>query len=250
MSVAFSVGCSVSVIKIGGGAITHKDVPESIDIESLRAVAKDIAAALPSKIAIVHGGGSFGHVAVERILKSKGRLEATDASYIQRVMIRLASIVIDELIAAGVPASLHPPHTMCKSSSVESCDISPVARDLSLGLLPITYGDAIPEGSAAKILSGDDLAAKMSIDLGADCLIFAIRAPGVLDESGRVLRELKSLSEVKVINSPGVDVTGGIVNKVKAAFFAARSVENVRIVNIRELSLALRGADVGTRIVK
>lgn len=242
--------CSVSVVKIGGGAITHKHAPESVDIDGLRAVARDIALVLPSKVALVHGGGSFGHFAVQSILSAKGALEARDASVVQRSMIKLANIVIDELIAAGVPASLHPPHAICHNSDINSCDTSLIARDLSLGLVPVTYGDAIPEGNHTKILSGDDLAAKISIDLMADCLIFAIRAPGVMDERGRVIKELTSLDEVKVIESPGIDVTGGIVKKVKAAFYASKVVRNVRIVNVRELLLALKGEEVGTKIVR
>ncbi len=242
--------CKLSVVKLGGAALTFKSRRETIDWGNLRLAASQLSQYRGGGglLVVVHGGGSFGHKTVVDILKSKGSLDPGDSSVIQESMLRLALEVVKVLKDAGLKPTLHPPHSICWGGSVGSCSLTVIERDLKLGLTPVTYGDSIPEEGGSAIISGDDLAADIAVKLKADCLVFAIRAPGVLDSEGRVMPLVFSLNQVKVFESRGFDVTGGIRRKVESALRASEFVGNVRIVGLESLLEALLGGDVGTRV--
>lgn len=242
--------CRVAAVKLGGGAITFKSAPESVDEDSLQAIAAAIASYRLSggTVALVHGGGSFGHYAVSRILSERGSLLAADASPVQLSMLRLSLRVLQALLSQGLRPTLHPPHSLCYTADPKSCSFEPLKRDLAAGLVPVSYGDAIPEGKLTRIISGDDLLVEMASAIGADCVLFVIREEGVLDEEGKLMKTVSSLEGVKVIKKEGFDVTGGIAKKVESALRAAERARNVRIVGAGLLQRALMGEDVGTRV--
>ena len=244
--------CRMSVVKLGGGVITVKSSPETVDYESLGKAVVQLAEYRRSGglLALVHGGGSFGHVAVARILREKGFLSALDSSIVQESMLKLAMAVVRTLREHGLNPSLHPPHSICLTPDPKECDVSVIARDLRLGLTPVTFGDIIPvEGGEAKVVSGDDLAAEIASRLKADCLVYVIREPGVLEPGGHVIPLLTSIDQLSILASTRWDdVTGGIRRKVEVALGASRSVERVIITNTENLLKALRGDPVGTRV--
>ncbi len=242
--------CRLAVVKLGGSVITVKDSPGTVDYGNLEIAASQLSRYRSGggSLVVVHGGGSFGHVEVARIAREKGRLESRDSSRVQEAMLKLALTVIKVLGEWGLNPSLHPPHTMCRGSPPETCDVNVITRDLVEGLTPVTYGDAIPEDGETRIISGDDLAAWIASTLKADCLIYVIREPGVLDEMGNVIPLLTSLNQLKVRQINWDDVTGGITGKVKKALEASRTVGNVVITSLEHLLEALEGKHVGTRV--
>jgi len=242
--------CRTAVVKLGGGVITDKSTPGRVDYENLEEIALQLAEYRRSGglLVVVHGGGSFGHVEVARISREKGHLDSRDSSRVQTVMLELAVTVLKVLEEKGLNPTLHPPHTLCRSSLPETCDISVIKRDLEEGLTPVIYGDAIPEKEETKIISGDDLAARIAVELKADCLVYIIREPGVLDEKGEVIPILTSLNQLKVKQTKWNDVTGGITRKIKTALEASKTVNNTIITNTEHLLEALRGKQVGTRV--
>jgi len=242
--------CRFAVVKLGGSVVTFKDRFESVDLDSLRFLSVQLSSFKGSggSLVVVHGGGSFGHVAVSRLLAERGRLEPGDSSLIQESMFRLALIVLGVLREYNLRPVLHPPHSICYSVDPSSCMFDLIQRDLVLGLTPVTYGDAIPEGGSTRIISGDELAVELALRLNADCLIFVIRAPGVLDENGRVIKLLDSIDKLRVYEIKYMDVTGGIVNKISLALKASKKVREVRIVGLEDLENALNMRDVGTKI--
>jgi isopentenyl phosphate kinase len=243
--------CRLAVVKLGGGVITVKSSPKTIDYESLEMAASQLARFRlgGGLLVVVHGGGSFGHVEVARIAREKGHLDSRDSSTVQKSMLELAVAVVEALERRGLHPSLHPPHTLCTGSLVDTCNINIIRRDLAEGLTPVTYGDAIPESGRVGIVSGDDLASWIAVSLKADCLVYVIREPGVLDERGEVVPELASLDQLKVRGAEWEDVTGGIVRKVKMALEASKKVDNVLVVGLEHLLKALEGERVGTRIL-
>ncbi|MDM7275075.1 MAG: hypothetical protein P3X22_002995 [Thermoprotei archaeon] len=242
--------CRLSVVKLGGAAITVKSGHEAIDWGNLKLAASHLSQyrSRGGLLVVVHGGGSFGHKTVVDILRSKGSLDPGDSSVIQESMLRLALEVVRTLKDYSLKPTLHPPHSICPGGRVESCSLTVIERDLRLGLTPVTYGDSIPEEGGSAIISGDDLAADIAVKLKADCLVFAIRAPGVLDVEGRVIPLVSSLDQVKVFEAGGFDVTGGIRRKVESALKASGAVDNVRIVGLESLLEALLGGSAGTRV--
>ncbi|MEM1873374.1 MAG: isopentenyl phosphate kinase [Acidilobaceae archaeon] len=243
--------CRLAVVKLGGSVVTRKSEPETIDYENLASCSRAVREYLDrgGRLVLVLGGGSFGHYAVRKLLESKRGLDARDSSVVQLSMMKLALSVLLELHRSGVPAVAHPPHSICENADAESCDTAVIRRDLSLGLVPVVFGDAIPSGRGAEIISGDDIAAEIASSLRADCLIFVTSAPGVLARNGEVVRVVRSLDEIELFSTEGFDVTGGIARKVERALQASRMVENVRIVGVKDLGRALAGDDVGTRVV-
>ena len=243
--------CQVYVIKLGGSLITIKSMPRTVDEIMLNKAANIIAYARSNgtQIAVVHGGGSYGHHEVEAILRSKGRLEPPDAARIQRAMIDLSLIVVERLLERGVPASMHPPHTYCYR---DACNYGALKRDLAHSLVPVTYGDALPTEDGVAIISGDRLASDLSLEIGPGaCLVYAMREEHILSPEGRPLRVVKSLDDFSVIGGSS-DFTGGIKTKVAEALRAAAGGVRVVITGIVGLEkILVRGEDpenVGTLI--
>jgi len=242
--------CRLAVVKLGGGVITVKGLPETVDYKSLEEAALHLAEYRGNGglLVVVHGGGSFGHATVARILREKGRLSPLDSSIVQESMLKLALIVTRVLQDKGLKPSLHPPHSICINDDTSTCNLKVIERDLEGGLTPVTYGDAIPVGGETRIVSGDDLAAEIAARLKADCLVYVIREPGVIGVSGEPLQTLRDVGEVRVVDTKWDDVTGGIIKKVETALKASKTVKNVIITNIENLPKALKGEPVGTRI--
>ncbi len=217
--------CERYVIKLGGSLITDKNRPYTIRKDVVAEAASTLSEAhhRDIRLVVIHGGGSFGHYEVEAIEKEKGLLFSSDAPRIQASMLRLAIEIVGSLLARGVPASLHPPHTLC-ARWPSNCWLQPIIRDVEIGLVPVTYGDALPGGDDnVVIVSGDDLALSIASLLGTGtCLVFAMDKGGVLGEDGRVLPIIRPGSRIARLEGENYDVTGGIERKLAAAFEAAR----------------------------
>jgi isopentenyl phosphate kinase len=240
--------CKSAVIKLGGSLITDKSSPRTINWDSLNDSILQIYKYYKesnAKIVLVHGGGSFGHYEVDKIRKTRNVIDSFSTSLIQESMLTLALAVLKSSINSGIPASLHPAHTICKSN-VKDCNYYPIINDLNNGLIPITYGDAVFDGEG-KIISGDDLSVQISNIINSDCLIFATDVEGILDEKGNLIRELRRDQNINIINRNVFDVTGGIINKINKAFNSKSN--NIRIVSGKEIYNALNGEDVGTKII-
>ncbi|BAN90578.1 isopentenyl phosphate kinase family protein [Aeropyrum camini] len=237
--------CSSAVVKLGGGLITFKSRPYTIDRAMLESAASQIAAysrGVGRLAALVHGGGSYGHAAVAEA-EARGGLTLEAAPRVQQAMLRLAMEVVASLARHGVEVSVHPPHTFCYGGG---CILEPLRRDYILGLTPMTFGDAVPVEGGVEIVSGDDLAAQLAVELGVECLIYATRVPGVMS-GGRVVPSIRSVGEFEDLGSG--DATGGMARKVRAALEASRrGVSRVVIVGGDRLLDALKGVNVGTRV--
>jgi isopentenyl phosphate kinase len=241
------VACRRGVAKLGGSVITVKDSPETVNWDSIDALASQVAEYVGrgGRVALVLGGGSFGHYTVSRILSSKGLLEAVDAPAIQMSMLKLGMAFLHKAVQLGVPATLHPPHTYCGEGA---CNYEPISRDLGAGLTPVTYGDALIVGGRVDIVSGDKLAVDIARSIRADCLFYVVDTGGVLDESGSVMREVRGATDMPGSGrARGWDVTGGMEGKIARAMEAPRDTV-VRIIGVSDLLRALNGESVGTLV--
>lgn len=242
------MACRRAVVKLGGSAITVKSSPETVNWDALESLAAQLGDYVRSggSLAVVHGGGSFGHYIVAKLLSERGALGPREVAETQREMLVLALAVINALTSRGIPATLHPAHTIC--GSPEACDLGPLVRDLEAGLVPVTYGDAVLVGSRGVIISGDALAPAIADRVGADCLIMASDVEGVIGVDGRLLPEVRPGDPIASLSGGGPDVTGGMAAKIRAAASSSASV--VRIVRWTQVGAALRGEPVGTRVLR
>ncbi len=232
-------------MKLGGSVVTVKESPYTLDYASIEEAASTLSWYIRSggRIALVLGGGSFGHTVVREVLSRKPRLDALDSAPIQLSMLKLSVAVVSTLLDHEVPAVLHTTHTLCGGNG---CSMEPVIRDLGLGLVPVVYGDAVPTPAGAMIVSGDDLVARIAGEYGPECVLFVTRSGGVVGRGG-VLREISRLEDFVDLGVEG-DVTGGMRRKVEKALETARYARVVRIIGLSELKDALMGSSVGTLV--
>ena len=131
------------------------------------------------------------------------------------------------------------------------------------GFVPVLHGDTtLDEKIGFTIVSGDQIAAYLSMKLNAARLIFVLDVDGLYTTDPRKFPKAKLIEEIdvqtlkKMVNTfrgrRGVDVTGGIAEKVKWITYAAERGTQVILINgnvVGRLKGILRGEKViGTYI--
>ena len=211
------------VIKLGGSAVTHKDVPLSPNLDAIAQIARELSAfKLSSKVVLVHGGGSFGHYEARKYLQGGVIADPRGIAEVRAAMLSLAKVITDTFLENGVPIFVINPSGsfVLNGGSTEpsSTFLQPVERCLESGLMPAIGGDVVLDSSGgARILSGDTIARLIALRLDARLLAFGTDVGGVL--SGR-----KIIEEISKEDLPGVastlsgrpgDVTGGMAGKLR-----------------------------------
>lgn len=247
-------------IKLGGSLITDKRRFETPRTGIITRAAKEIAAALQAQpdlqVVMGHGSGSFGHFAADRYRVHEGNLQdwrgyAETSAAAQR----LNRIVTDAMLAEGVPAvSIQPSASArCHNGELMQLDIEPVVRLLKHGAVPLLYGDvALDDAKGCTIISTEQIFSYMAQALRPDRIIMAGEVAGVYsgdpqrDSIVRLIPEITSRNyeqvERMLSSAFGVDVTGGMLSKVKMLFGLVREQPNltVRIVSGRRNDLLTR----------
>lgn len=246
-----------------------KDEPMTADEGNVGRFAEEIAAAGLRRLVVVHGGGSFGHPVAKRYGIADGftsERQVLGFSKTHRAMVALNSIVVDALISLGVPAVSVAPSSFIVTDDgrMGAVDFDPVRRLVDRGAVPVLHGDAVLDRSRGfAILSGDQLAVRLAVELGASRLVFGVDVDGVYTSNpklapGARLIERLSLEKLRGLVEIGraltTDVTGGMLGKVSEAAAAVEAGVEVVIVNAAEPDIilkALRGEAVrGTILVR
>ncbi|WP_435065693.1 isopentenyl phosphate kinase [Halobaculum sp. EA56] len=245
----------VVVLKLGGSVITEKDRPETLDGEALAALADAIAAALDDgaveDLAVVHGGGSFGHhhAADRGVTTEEGIRDADGVMAVHGAMKTLNRFVLSRLHARDVPAlPVHPLSAAVRDGDGDlSLMTEQVATMLSEGFVPVLHGDGVVHaGEGVTVVSGDELVTELATALDADRVGLCSTVPGVLD-GDEVIPRIEAFEEVADVLgvSDATDVTGGMAAKVRE-LLALGSPAYVFGPDAVEAFLA--GEDAGTRI--
>lgn len=231
-------------------------LPKEID-----RLAAEISKSEPGRLVVVHGGGSFGHaVAREFNLTSGPQKNAEPEAFAvtHQAMVSLNTLVVDSLLVHGLKALALPPASFIVTEEGRWRSPTPdlVGGLLRLGLTPVLYGDVVLDsGRGFTILSGDQIAAKLAVDLGAERLLLVSDVEGVYPADPRSrpqsqpllkmsLGDLKSLSHTPDEANPKIDVTGSMFGKLREMIPALeRGVEVVVLDGRRPGNLlnALRG---------
>jgi isopentenyl phosphate kinase len=252
----------VQVLKLGGSVITVKDEPMTADQESIRRLSEEIKAAWPTPLVLVHGGGSFGHPVAEKyglVDGFKSERQVPGFARTHQAMVALNSIIVDALLEAGVPALAVSPSSFIMTSDgrIHSMDLEVIGRLAVRGILPVLYGDAvIDRAKGFTILSGDQIAVKIAIEMGATRLIFGADVDGVYTSDPKTVPDARLIERLSLENLDGyikigsaltTDVTGGMLGKVSEARPAVEEGIEVLIANATERDVilkALRGEPV------
>jgi isopentenyl phosphate kinase len=216
----------LKVVKLGGAVITFKESYKNLRRDVLSRLLKEIAQyylETGTCIALVHGGGSFGHAVVSECLKRVGYIDPSCYAATADAMDQLSGFVRGIAIELGLPAVSIAPRSVCTISSGSAvCNLDVFRKLISRGLVPITYGDVVYSDKGFEVLSGDTLAWLLTRELEAGELIFVTDVDGVydrdpkLDSSARLIREALARDVLGYLTESlfQADVTGGMRGKL------------------------------------
>lgn len=222
------------VVKLGGSALTDKATPHTVHPARFSAAVDAMARlhAFGIGFIVVHGAGSFGHFEASLHKISSGSASALGVAATHAAVTRLNALVVDALIARGVPAVGVSPLLVPAKVRVDF-----VAALLDRGHLPVLHGDACYAGDGrTAVLSGDALVASLvSAFEFVTRAVFLSDVRGVLaappDETGNAGEREDTVVRQVTVNAAGEvclqkdvrastaphDATGGIMAKVAAA---------------------------------
>ncbi len=258
----------LTIVKLGGSVITYKDkVPPKTDIDALDRIAQELRACRGPLI-VVLGGGAHGHQAAKHYGYDtpegmERRLEGVPL--IRHNMTLLCQDVQDSLARAGISTVSIPPFCtfVLNAEKIDEYFIEPIVMSLESGLTVVTHGDVCFDRShGASILSGDTLVSWLSAQLGAPRVLVGTDVDGIYDSDPRMnpdaklVRRVDNSNELFVLDGLGpsasIDVTGGMLKKVRELIEAAQHGATVTIFNLSvegRLEALLRGEEtICTRI--
>jgi acetylglutamate kinase len=246
----------VVVVKYGGHAMG--------DLALAKAFARDITLLETSgvKVVVVHGGGpQIGEMLDQLGIKSEFRagLRVTDKRTVEVVEMVLAGSINKEIVMAinaeggkavglsGKDGNMVFAEKVTRrerdpDSNIEKIvDLGFVGEpkrvnraviDMVLGaeLIPVIAPVAPGEDGNTYNINADTFAGAIAGALSATRLLFLTDVPGVLDKTGKLIKEL-TVKQVRKLIADGT-ITGGMIPKVETCVEAlARGVEGVVILN-------------------
>ena len=238
-----------TVLKLGGSVITVKDVPETVDDEALRTAAAALAD--HEDLAVVHGGGSFGHHHADRhgVTTTEGTQDAAAIRDIHGAMTRLNAMVVQALGEAGVAALPVHPLSFARRDAEAALTFPTggVRAMLSEGFVPVLHGDGVVHADrGTTVLSGDELVVHLAEGLDADRVGVCSAVEGVYVD-GCVIDRIESFEAVTdaLGGSDATDVSGGMAGKVRALLGLESP---AHVFDLDGLEAFLEGGEPGTRI--
>jgi isopentenyl phosphate kinase len=241
----------LTFVKLGGSVITDKTGEAAPDLPVIRRLASEVRAALDQitpgdRLILGHGSGSFGHTYARRYGVHTGI--APDGDWMGFALtaaaaLRLNRIVVDELLAAGVPAlALQPSATLlAQVGRLTNWDTTAVGRALEHRLVPVVHGDvAFDTVQGSAIISTEQLleALARSADLRPSRVVL-VGEDGVYTADPRANPHAERIPRIDAGNigevlrgtgaSHGVDVTGGMRGKVELIWRLAQAIPGLTV---------------------
>ena len=223
------------ILKLGGSILTKKDSSSSeIDEDNLHRLACEIRRSLDNdnkNLVIVHGAGSFGHPPAKEYRIGEP-FESSEYPYkrigfakIQNSVKKLNMLVCEELIKENIPAVAIPASSFVTSSNkrIVDANVDKFKQYLEKGYVPIIYGDVVLDNDLEMaVISGDQIIQYLAINLDADEVILGTDVDGVYNKNPKLhddaflYEKFSSLDELESFEETvNVDVTGGMVGKIK-----------------------------------
>lgn len=220
------------MVKWGGSLITEKDKPFTPRLDVIQSLAKQIKIITEMnpdlKIILGHGSGSFGHAVAAKYQTRQGVVTESDWIGFSRVWHAARSlnvIVTEALHDQGVPSFTFAPSSFISSSNGKGTDFFkfPIDKALSSGLLPVIHGDVIfDHKSGGTILSTEDIFSLLSDFYPPQKILLAGIEDNIWADFPKNRLPIKSITtssfeliKNKIGESASVDVTGGMIEKVK-----------------------------------
>jgi isopentenyl phosphate kinase len=220
-------------LKLGGSLITDKNQPRTPRREVLARIGSEIASARAAQpglpLLIGHGSGSFGHTAAKKHGTRQGVRTAEEwlgFAEVWKEARALNQIVVAALQDAGLPVIAFPPSAsvIARDGRPRLWDLAPIQAAISAGLVPMINGDTIfDEQRGGTILSTEDLFFYLARQLHPRRILLAGLEAGVWADFPACTQLIHTITPedfpllaTKIGGSASVDVTGGMLEKVKS----------------------------------
>lgn len=233
-------------VKLGGSLITDKTLPMTPRLEVILRLADEIAQAMVAapglQLVIGHGSGSFGHAVANQYQTQAGGKSQNywrGFSKVWAAARELNQIVINALIRSGLPVTAFPPSAgvITRNTHIQSWDINPIQAALSHNLVPVVYGDVIFDTVlGGTILSTEAIFQYLAGVIHPHAVLLAGLDKGVYqdpDHPDEVIPHItpNTINAVlpTISTSQTVDVTGGMLSKVKLMVSLTQSDPSIKI---------------------
>lgn len=268
------------ILKIGGSILTKKDEAEAeVDFDNLNRIAKEIKQSFSSDnsendfvngLIFVHGAGSFGHPPAKKYkigepFEMKDYFEKRIGfCEIQNEVKKLNSIICDVFIQHGIPAIAIPPSSFITSSNkrIDSFNMDAIISYVKKGFVPVIYGDVVlDDKTEMAVISGDQLIQYIAKSIKSDRIVLGTDIDGVYNKNPKThddaihIDKVSSIEDIECLeDTTNIDVTGGMVGKVKELLELAELGIGSEIIDASEIgsiAKSLQGLEVkGTKISK
>jgi isopentenyl phosphate kinase len=257
----------ITVLKLGGSAITDKAKDCTPNIPAIQHVADQLSGYdLP--LVLIHGGGSYAHPFVTRAgieggIRDRSQLRSiSETEFYLGQLTRIISATL--LLRNMLPVPIHPMSlATLNKRKVSRISLDPIRMSLSAGLIPLLHGDLVfDQSQGIGVLSGDKIGSLIGLKLGASRVLFGCDVNGVYSENPKSSSRATLIPEVTSENfrqvlaasgGPSSDATGGMAEKVKQALRLAKQGCESYIFNLGEKNAVTRilqgEGKVGTRFV-
>ena len=241
----------LAFVKFGGSVITDKTGQEAPDLPLIRRLAAEVRAALDAapvayRLIIGHGSGSFGHSYARRYGIHTGMEPNADwmgFAQTAAAALRLNRIVVDELLAAGVPAIAFQPSATLRSrdGQLEAWDTATVVQALERRLVPIVHGDvAFDTTQGSAIISTEQLLEALGHNSALQpTRVVLVGEAGVYTADPRSNSAAQRIPRISAQNidavlrgaggSHGADVTGGMRSKVELMWRLVQAIPGLQV---------------------
>lgn len=224
------------LLKLGGSIITDKTQPFTARIDVIERLATEIKNALTERgadlqLIIGHGAGSFGHEAAAKYQTHKGAISGDSwlgFADVAAAAAELNHIVMAALRAVGVPAIRFQPSasTRTRGEQLMYFETFPLKEVLQHGLVPVVYGDvSVDANQGMSIVSTEKLFDNLARELSPGRILLCGRVAGVYDADPALNPDAElydsidrsdwAAIEAQLGGAQGVDVTGGMLTKVR-----------------------------------
>jgi isopentenyl phosphate kinase len=254
------------LVKLGGSVITDKSKPFTEDIGTIKKLAKEIHEAKQEKkfrLIIGHGGGSYPHTPASEFKTDNGIIDHWSYEGIAKVQdaaSRLNRIIVRELLNAGENAmSIQlSSSSISEDGRIKEMFLEPIKKLLDYGMVPVPYGDVgLDTKKGCCIISTERIFDYLARNLSKidekykiSRIIMCARVRGVFTDNpdvnsyAELIKKItpKNIKEIEsaLKGSHGIDVTGGMLHKVKMLLELAKLGIESEVINAKESDLLKR----------